>query len=336
MNESDKKAARSGPSKGGGFRETSLPMPPRGVAGDARRGESWRVTRPGSTPRGEQEGRWLHEFEPPSPGLWRGLAVLGKMGVHFDDPTVSFRSVIDLSSSLLQRSGRFFVPQHSLSIATQEVSGIHAVEPSARDVPALEIDFASRRCRLAMSTLECSDLRVFNNFSCTFGYEMVVETAKRREERKLIEPPMCPCCVERGERRAMRSHFNPITRMLTDALDRRIRLLVGVRRPGASFLSSVLPTRVHIRAGSIIAGGDDAEVTVKARSLHAFVTGRSQVDGVANLDVHLLNTHGEVVATLSAPEKLVAERWEGFLADPRSGYWGSSQGGEGSYSNLEG
>ncbi|GHC61089.1 hypothetical protein [Roseibacillus persicicus] len=273
--------------------------------------------RPKTKPPVCDQWRWLHELEAPHPSFWEVMNYLGQSEFELHSAAVSYRGNIDLGASYLDEGGYFLSTQPSLTFQQAQIDKVYVVETDDSGSGAIEFDFSNRGSRLSFVNVGPDSLALLTNL---FGWEMKPENESLQAHRKVKPLTLCPCCQDASVTRRKLAGQNPFFNILTALCKTGEHTTLTIPASGTQLVASHHPRRVETREGRIISEGENDVFLIDAGAIHGIFISRENFDGQAVRKVSCINTHGGVIASLSAPAHAFTNRWQTLLGTPDGRY----------------
>ena len=239
--------------------------------------------------------------------LWTNIDLLSKCHLSLEFPTCSFESEICLSSA--QFSGDdLIVPDEGLALTRSHFNEIYALQ----NPNGLYFLSNQRNFGLTLTPDEEKAQKQLEFFIKTFELE---RGASGRDEKieSVVEPNLCPCCVNYANNRIQQMAHNPLTAILADAAQRSLSLIVSCDSPAGRFTTQLRPTDIYRDQEFLVAKGNNRTFSVNIRHLHTMRHFSQMIDGEAHESLALLSSHGMITGVLSLPSAIVSHEWQKLL-----------------------
>jgi len=220
-------------------------------------------------------------------------------------PTCSFITDIDTSSAHLV-GDTLTIPDGGLSFLTDSFAEIYA---SALP-QALRMISKERQLGLSFFPNEAEACQNFHFFSKAFSQHP--EPAHFHLSAP-EEPSLCPCCIDVAQFRVRQLAQNPLTAILAHAASSETSLVVSAENHDGLLTIAHTPVNLLRQDENLISEGTDDQLKISIRHLHAMRLTEETLDGVPHQSLALLNSHGDITCTLSAPSAKIATAWQDVL-----------------------
>lgn len=176
----------------------------------------------------------MNQLDTSQASLWTNIDLLSKCHLSLELPTCSFQSEICLSSA--QFSGDdLIVPDEGLALRRRPFNEIFALQNPNR----LYFLSHQRNFGLTLTPDEEKAQKQLGFLIKSFELERGA-TARDEKIESVVEPNLCPCCVNYANIRIQQMAHNPLTAILADAAQRSLSLIVSCDSPGGRFTTPVL------------------------------------------------------------------------------------------------
>ena len=176
----------------------------------------------------------MNQLDTSQASLWTNIDLLSKCHLSLELPTCSFQSEICLSSA--QFSGDdLIVPDEGLALRRRHFNEIFALQNPNR------LYFLSHQRNFGL-TLTPDEEKAQKQLEFLIKSFELERGATDRDEKieSVVEPNLCPCCVNYANIRIQQMAHNPLTAILADAAQRSLSLIVSCDSPGGRFTTPVL------------------------------------------------------------------------------------------------
>ena len=239
--------------------------------------------------------------------LWTNIDLLSKCHLSLEFPTCSFESKICLSSA--QFSGEdFIIPDEGLALIRRHFNQIYALQNPNR----LYFLSHQRNFGLTLTPDEEKAQKQLEFFIKSFELERGISGREEKIE-SVVEPNLCPCCVNHANIRIQQMPHNPLTAILADAAQRSLSLIVSCDSPGGRFTTQLRPADIYRDQEFLVAKEDNRTFSINIRHLHTMRLFSQMIDGEAHESLALLNSHGIISGVLSLPSEVASHEWQKLL-----------------------
>ena len=176
----------------------------------------------------------MNQLDTSQASLWTNIDLLSKCHLSLELPTCSFQSEICLSSA--QFSGDdLIVPDEGLALRRRHFNEIFALQNPNR------LYFLSHQRNFGL-TLTPDEEKAQKQLEFLIKSFELERGATDRDEKieSVVEPNLCPCCVNYATIRIQQMAHHPLTAILADAAQRSLSLIVSCDSPGGRFTTPVL------------------------------------------------------------------------------------------------
>ena len=176
----------------------------------------------------------MNQLDTSQASLWTNIDLLSKCHLSLELPTCSFQSEICLSSA--QFSGDdLIVPDEGLALRRRPFNEIFALQNPNR------LYFLSHQRNFGL-TLTPDEEKAQKQLEFLIKSFELERGATDRDEKieSVVEPNLCPCCVNYATIRIQQMAHHPLTAILADAAQRSLSLIVSCDSPGGRFTTPVL------------------------------------------------------------------------------------------------
>ena len=249
----------------------------------------------------------MHQLDTSQASLWTNIDVLSKCHLSLELPTCSVESKICLSSA--QFSGDdLIVPDEGLALTRSHFNEIFALQNPNR----LYFLSHQRNFGLTLTPDEEKAQKQLEFLVKSFELERGA-TDRNKKIESVVEPNLCPCCVNYANIRIEQMAHNPLTAILADAAQRSLSLIVSCDSPGGRFTTQLRPTDIYRDQEFLVAKGNNRIFSVNIRHLHTMRLFSQMIDGESHESLALLNSHGIITGVLSLPTSLASHEWQKLL-----------------------
>ena len=249
----------------------------------------------------------MNRLDSSQASLWTNIDLLSNCHLSLEFPTCSFESKICLSSA--QFSGDdLIVPDEGLALTRRHFNEIYALQnPSGLYFLSNERNFG-----LTLTPDEEKAQKQLEFFIKSFELER--GTSGRNEKiESIVEPTLCPCCMNDANNRIQQMAHNPLTTILADASQRSLSPIVSCDSPGGRFTTQLLPTDIYRNQEFLVAKGNHQTFSINMRHLRSMRLFSQMIDGEAHESLALLNSHGMITGVLSLPSDVASHEWQKLL-----------------------
>lgn len=240
------------------------------------------------------------------PAFWESLSLLSRVRLKLKMPTCSFVTDIDTSSAHLVDQ-TLVIPGGGLTIETTNFQEAY----TSTTPPALQLISLKRHLNITLLPNEPEACRKFHFFSKALSKN---EMPDEFEIEPICEPGLCPCCIDSAQMRIRQIPQNPLTVILANCAAHQTSLIVSAKNADGGLTISHSPTNLLRQEEFLISEGDHDHIKINIRHLHALRLTEETLDGCLHQSLELINSHGEVTCTFSAPKKIISNSWETVLS----------------------
>ena len=249
----------------------------------------------------------MNRLDSSQTSLWKNINLLSKCHLSLELPTCSFASKICLSSA--QLSGEdLIVPDEGLALTRRHFTEIYALKNPNR----LHILSNHRNFGLTLTADEDKAQKQLEFLIKSFELERGASGQDEKIE-SVVEPNLCPCCVNYANLRIQQMAHNPLTAILADTAQRSLSLIVSCDSPGGRFTTQLRPTDIYRDQEFLVAKENNRIFSVNIRHLHTMRLFSQMIDGEPHESLALLNSHGIITGVLSLPRDVASHEWQKLL-----------------------
>lgn len=261
--------------------------------------------------------RWLHELEKATPSFWILFSQLGQCPFEYGNQATIYHGSVDLENAFLSEEGCFLTTQPSLNIKTSHVDRIFVEEAESNPQGRVELDFKDRKSSLSFYRCPPKALKLMTTL---FGWEIKPETPALSSSRELTPLTVCRCCAGAAEARRNSVATNPLLSILTSLTEAGQQLTLNLCAPSLNLVTQLQPLEVRSQRGNIIVRSADSELIIDTGHLHGLLIRDSQLDNEDVCELSLVNSHGEIFTTISAPATIFQDTWKSSLSSSNGSY----------------
>ena len=258
---------------------------------------------------------WITKLAPTFPNFWQGLATLEECQLIMELGTSCFLSSVQLKNLLTNPDGTIQLPGVGATLRAHQFSDIYATGgvKKGEDHECLELVSKDRSLKLVIRPTHPQGIRALNYLTGAFADEIIPEGCHLALGSAPHIPKLCPCCETSGQFRVDPIEENPITCILASSHRQNQPLMISIRSSAGSWTSNHLPERLTVMADWLVSEGADNLMRLNIRHLHAIRYQQIIFEGEPYLSLELLNSCGEIYATISAAQSFVERPWNFIL-----------------------
>jgi len=251
----------------------------------------------------------MNQLDSTQASLWTNINLLSNCHLSLEFPTCSFESKICLASA--QFAGdNLVIPDEGLSLTRRHINKIYALQNPNR------LYFLSNLRNFGV-TLTPDEEKAQKHLEFFIkSFELEKGTSGRDEKiESVVEPSLCPCCVNDANTRIQQMAHNPLTAILEDAAQRSLSLIVSCDSPGGSFTTQLRPDEIYRDQEFLVAKGNNQTFSINMRHLRNMQLFSQMIDGEAHESVAILNSYGMITGVLSLPSNVANHEWQKLLGE---------------------
>nr|MBR9809222.1 hypothetical protein [bacterium] len=249
----------------------------------------------------------MNRLDSSQASLWTNIDLLSKCHLSLEFPTCSFESKLCLASA--QFSGDdLIVPDEGLALNRGHFNEIYALPYPNR----LYFLSHQRNVGLTLTPDEEKAQKQLELFIKSFELEAGA-TDRENKIKSIVEPNLCPCCVNDANLRVQKMAHNPLTAIFADAALRSLSLIISCDSPGGRFTTQLRPADIYRDQEFLVAKGTSRVFSVNIRHLHTMRHFSQMIDGEAHESLALFNSYGMITSVLSLPSDVAGHQWQKIL-----------------------
>ena len=249
----------------------------------------------------------MNRLDSTQASLWTNIDLLSNCHLSLEFPTCSFESKICLASAQFAGDD-LIVPDEGLALTRRHFNEIYALQNPNR------LYFLSnlRNFGLTLTPEEEKAQKQLEFFIKSFELEKGISGRDEKIE-SVVEPSLCPCCVNDANIRIQQMAHHPLTAILVDAAQRSLPLIVSCESPGGSFTIQLRPADIYRDQEFLVAKGNNQTFSINMRHLRNMQLFPQMIDGEAHESLALINSYGMITGVLSLPSDVANHEWQKAL-----------------------
>ena len=249
----------------------------------------------------------MNRLDSTQASLWTNIDLLSNCHLSLEFPTCSFESKICLASAHFAEDD-LIIPDEGLSLTRGHFNKIYALQNPNR------LHFVSNLRNFAV-TLTPDEEKAQKQLEFFIkSFELERGTSGRDEKiESIVEPSLCPCCVNDANIRIQQMAHHPLTAILADTAQRSLSLIVSCDSPGGSFTTQLRPSDIYRDQELLVAKGNNQTFSINMRHLRNMQLFSQMIDGEAHESLALLSSYGMITGVLSLPSDVAIDEWQKLL-----------------------